>query len=319
MSRQLTQQQQRRIQERQQSLVNGENFATVIANYGQTVLLRQQSGETVEAIPRQNLGSLVAGDIVHWQLDQGEAIVCYRQPRCSLLSRPDVYKKTKDIAANIDQMVIVAAVTPELIPYYLDKYMIAAELQGFDALLVVNKTDLADQQQQQVLERQIAVYQSLAYTVVFSSVHEAASLDNLKQHLRHKTSIFVGQSGVGKSALLNVLNGSKLAVEGAISHINRKGKHTTTTAMLYDLPGDIRIIDSPGIREFGLWDLSQQQILQGFRELQSILGHCQFRNCQHQNEPGCAVVKAHQTGIMSASRWQSYQRLLHHITDFSTR
>ncbi|MBA6411630.1 small ribosomal subunit biogenesis GTPase RsgA [Parahaliea sp. F7430] len=288
-----------------------EREGLVIAHYGTQVDIESEPGHSMRCHLRANLEPLVTGDQVIWCEGQPTGVVVAQLPRHSELCRPDPYGKLKPVAANIDRIFVVIAALPEPHANLIDRYLIAAEAVSIQAVLVLNKTDLlADNPQlKQKLDQLLAIYPALGYPLLeVSSL--SGGLEDLHAALRDRTSVFVGQSGVGKSSLVNkLLPGIDLRV-GGLSESSHKGTHTTTTAQLFHLPSGGSLIDSPGIREFGLWHMNRDQVTQGFREFRPHLGHCRFRDCQHQQEPGCAILAAAEEGIISAERLDSYRRII---------
>lgn len=342
-NRHLTQQQRRRIATMQQSKLASRRLAhangngnhsdaeeaveqeaeqetgLVIANLGEQLEIETDTGSIsrcfVRENVRQNLGHIVAGDNVAWVRQAGEAdcgVIIAVQERKNVLIRPDKHKQRKTVAANVDQMLIVLSVMPEPIDYYIDQYLVAAEITGLHPLLVLNKIDLTVPE---VIEHLLERYQKIGYQVVRTSVTQENGLDVLHAAMMDKSNIMVGQSGVGKSSLINGLFGEEVAKTGDVSTATQRGKHTTTTARLYHLPGGGDLIDCPGVREFGLWHLDgAAQVLQGFKEFQPYVGRCQFRNCSHRDEPGCAILQGKEAGVIDAERLRSYYRIVDDLT-----
>ncbi|MDR5873866.1 small ribosomal subunit biogenesis GTPase RsgA [Vreelandella gomseomensis] len=286
----------------------------VMAHFGRTLEVRDTSHQPVRCHLRANLDGLVTGDRVIWRAGQeGSGVVVAREERDSVLKRPDARGQLKPVAANIDQLLIVFAVEPAPHPNLIDRYLVAAEATGITPVLVLNKTDLLPDDGGELgtlLER----YRALGYPVVRTTTANDAGLDALRQQLEGRTSVFVGQSGVGKSSLIDRLLPDETLRIGALSEDSRKGTHTTTTARLYAMRSDEvangELIDSPGIREFGLIHLDEQDVTEGFIELRPFIGHCRFRDCRHRAEPGCALLDAVEAGKIHPERFASYRRIL---------
>lgn len=255
---------------------------------------------------RANLGSLVTGDQVIWRDADPMGVVVAVQERHSALSRPDPHGDMKTVAANIDNILVVIAPFPKPHSYLVDRYLVAAEAIDIKPVIVLNKLDLVDDSNQHIIDELLALYRRLGYEVIEASTTLGNGLDTLTGFLKDKTTVFVGQSGVGKSSLINqLLPGQNLRV-GALSESTLKGTHTTTTAQLFHFPLGGQLIDSPGIREFGLWHMDEATILEGFVELRPFIGHCKFRNCQHRQEPQCAILAAYERGDICERRMSSY-------------
>lgn len=286
----------------------------VIAHFGRTLEVHNTDLIAVRCHLRANLDNLVTGDWVTWRAGQdGSGVVVARSERNSVLKRPDARGQLKPVAANVDQLLIVFAVEPAPHAKLIDRYLVAAESTGIKPVLVLNKKDLLPEDGGD-LGILLARYQALGYQVVSSTTASEAGLTALRQQLAGSTSVFVGQSGVGKSSLIDRLLPDETLRIGALSEDSRKGTHTTTTARLYRMqaPGTSQgeLIDSPGIREFGLTHLDEQAVTHGFIEFRDFLGHCRFRDCRHINEPGCALLEAVEAGKIHPQRFTSYRRIL---------
>ncbi len=294
----------------------------VISHFGATLDIEDQdSQQIIRCALRQNIEPIVCGDQVVWQRikdlpdsEQIQGVVTALQARKNVLARPDFSGQMKPVAANIDQILIVTSVVPELNEGLVDRYLVAAELSGINAVLVLNKIDILTEEQKKLLTQRISVYQEIGYSVIYTSAKTQHGLDSLYQQLSNQSSVFVGQSGVGKSSLINALLPEAQIKEGEVSESTRKGIHTTSVSRLYHLNNKqvnhAIVIDSPGVREFGLWDINKNQVIHGFRELEEHAQYCRFRDCKHLNEPGCGVLDAVKEGKISPPRFESYHRIM---------
>ncbi|MDO8695700.1 MAG: small ribosomal subunit biogenesis GTPase RsgA [Pseudomonas sp.] len=296
-----------------------EQLGLVIAHFGVQVEVEALDGELAGQVSRchlrANLPALVTGDQVVWRAgNQGIGVIVAQLPRSTELCRPDSRGQLKPVAANVDLIVIVFAPLPEPHPNLIDRYLVAAEHAGITPLLLLNKADLIDAQNGPALEALLAVYRQLGYPLLEVSAHEGGGMQALQERLNGHVSVFVGQSGVGKSSLVNsLLPGVDLRV-GPLSEVSGQGTHTTTTARLFHFPGGGKLIDSPGIREFGLGHVSRDDVEAGFIEFHELLGHCRFRDCKHDREPGCALLKALEEGRIQQQRMNSYRHILSSLT-----
>lgn len=291
-----------------------EQHGLIISHFGRTVDVEASDGDIQGEIfrchMRTNLGQLVTGDRVIWRMGKESGVVVAKQERTTELLRPNPYGEMKPVAANIDFIVITIAVEPTPFANLIDRYLVASELSGIEPVILLNKTDLLTEKNRKAVDEILQRYRDLDYQVLEASSSSEQGLSLLKEKLKNRISVFVGQSGVGKSSLINMLlPGVDLKV-GELSAQTKKGKHTTTTARLFHFPDGGDLIDSPGIREFGLWHIEPDQVIEGFKELRSVSGMCQFRDCKHEKEPGCALKNAVEDGTISTQRWNSYKHIV---------
>ncbi|RAU17085.1 ribosome biogenesis GTPase RsgA [Nitrincola tibetensis] len=296
-----------------------EQNGLVISHFGKQLdveaLDGDEAGRIIRCHMRTHLGQLVTGDRVIWRASPDGGVVVAVRPRHSQLQRPNNHGELKPVAANIDQIIITLAPEPRAHANLIDRYLIAAEISGIEPILLLNKTDLLNDLNRAWLEPLLALYQDIGYKILHASTTERQGLVELKATLDERISVFVGQSGVGKSSLVNtLLPGVDLRI-GALSEQSGKGKHTTTTARLFHLPDGGDLIDSPGIREFALWHMSPDEVLEGFREFAPYVGHCRFRDCQHEREPGCALKQAIEEGNITEQRFLSYKMILNSVDE----
>ncbi len=230
-------------------------------------------------------------------------------PRRTFLSRPDPGnpRLEKVVAANMDVVVIVvAAADPPLHPGLIDRYLIAIERGGADAAICVNKSELGDRE---AIEHVLHPYRSLPAPIVVCSAHTGAGIDDLRAIVAGKLCVFVGHSGVGKSSLLNALLPTAGAATGGVSDGTGKGRHTTTRSQIYDLKDGARVIDTPGVREFGLWKLHPAEVRLYFHDFDEAAASCRFSDCTHLHEPDCMVRAQVEAGLIAPARYQRYKSI----------
>lgn len=296
--------QQRAASESPEMLTEG----LVIKRYSRLALIEDPSGNRLRCAIRPDIESLVAGDRVIWQPEgQESGVVLSVSPRQSVLNRADFRGILKPVAANITQVMIVIAPVPDISWALLDSYLVMTESLQMHACIVLNKTDLACDTAKERLQ---TLYKPLGYSILHVSRDNNAQQAELLATLNGQTSVFVGQSGVGKSSIISrILPQQNDIITGDVSEHSNLGRHTTSNSCLYHLAGGGHLIDSPGVREFSLSDMPIRNIAEGFREFRTYITECQFRNCNHQNAPGCAVMKALHQGDISQERYDSYVKL----------
>jgi len=302
---------QRQQEKAQLALEGGELGAEqrgrVMAHLGAALEVEATDGQLYRCHLRANLPPLVTGDRVIWRAGAEGGVVVACEERQSELCRPDSQGRLRPLAANIDQLVIVFAPRPTPYANLIDRYLVAAEQAQIAPLLLFNKADLPEAA---ALAPMLELYRSLGYPLLEVSARVGAGLDALHSALAGKASAFVGQSGVGKSSLVNRLLPAAARAIGELSGAAGKGTHCTSSAKLFHLPMGSDLIDSPGIREFGLAHVSRAEVEMGFIEFRPLLGHCRFRDCKHQSEPGCALLEALAAGQIEATRMQSYRQIV---------
>lgn len=290
--------------------------------------MRHDTWGYFHAQPLKKHGLLVCGDLVICDLpetlpDQAASadqphngILRIRtvEARTGVLQRTDRQGKIKAIAANLTQVIAVTAPKPPFDPLLIDRYTIAAQHMGVKLLLVINKTDLLnddDELKQQASSIKL-IYQSIGYTVVQCNSLSGEGLQTLSSELDGEVSILVGQSGVGKSSILNSLLPHRSIKTGALSENSGLGRHTTSVTTWYELAAGGAIIDSAGVRQFALEHLSDVDIEAGFVEIANASTACKFRNCRHTSEPDCAVLKALNNNAIARQRYDNFQNISSH-------
>jgi ribosome biogenesis GTPase len=235
-------------------------------------------------------------------------------PRKNFFVRADERQRQHIIAANLDQVLIVVAARPLPSRDLMERYLLAVHSLGIEPVIVMNKTDLTIPADETAAGAEVLAhmpdYEALGYRVIYTSCKTSPGITDLLPVLKNQTSILVGQSGVGKSSLINQLLPDLDIQTGALSTATGKGTHTTTSTKLYQFTGDGYLIDSPGVWEYGIWKLSNDELATGFIEFKPWLGQCRFNNCVHASEPDCAIKQAVADGHIRDWRYQSYLRLL---------
>lgn len=290
-------------------------FGTVIVRHGANLLVEDAWGRQHQCVPRQHIGEPVCGDQVVWQsCGPSAGVITAIQPRQTVLSRPTAMGQEKALAANISLLIIVIAPHPPPTGFLIDQYLVAAERIGADALILCNKMDLLDAEARADFLEGLQHYAAIGYPLLALSLKQTPHLEPLRAHLSGRSAILVGQSGVGKSSLINALLPTHRAQTGALSDATGLGRHTTSAATSYPLETGGRLIDSPGVRSFRLGAIDRTELEQGFPEFRPFLGQCRFSNCQHQQEPDCAIQAASAAGSIAPARLRAFQQLAESVS-----
>lgn len=281
------------------------NDGLIIAAFGRQYLVEFPDGTTRLCFPRGKKSELACGDrVAIMSTGEGQGVVEKTIERSSLLYRSNEFRQ-KLIAANVTQIAIVVATEPSFSDILVTRCLVAADSQEIKPLIVLNKCDLTEALP--AARKALDAYRALGYAVVELSAKECGKA--LLPYLLGETSVLVGQSGMGKSTLINALIPGADAATREISEALDSGKHTTTHARLYHLDERSNLIDSPGLQEFGLRHLALSTLEAGFPEFQPLLGHCRFRDCHHDREPDCALRAAVDRGDITARRFTCYHEL----------
>ena len=287
-----------------------DDIARVLANHGTELTIAVAQNQRLTASPLKKLGLLVAGDLVRWRAEpHGNARVIEVLERRGTLERTDRNGVAKPIAAHVSQLLALTAPKPPFDRLLIDRYCIAAQNIGANLVVIINKQDLLTGAAAIAADDIEALYDGIGYPVTRCSVTEKKGLSAIHTLLEGHVSIMVGQSGVGKSSLLNALLPDQETKTGALSDNSGLGRHTTTVTNWYNLPNNGAIIDSPGVRQFSLEHLAEVDIQAGFREISLLAANCKFNDCSHVHEPHCAVLKALEQKQINTQRYTHFVQL----------
>jgi len=312
--RKLSHQQKRRIENAQKSInLDDENThqGLIISHHGGEVEVQpdEQGIENLHCKLRTNLGVIVCGDQVYYRQENTDLSIIAIKPRQNLLQRLDGFGQLKAVAANVTQLLICLSIEPEPNLFLLDQYLLAAEQQQMDVLIVLNKIDLVNDQNSDPYDLK-KTYQPMGYEVIHTSIMNNVNIDKLQQHCVDHINVISGVSGVGKSSITKAILPQTEIPIGPISEVNKEGKHTTRTSRLYHLPLGGLLIDTPGVRGFNPVFDASLPIASGFREINELAQSCQFSNCKHTHEPKCAVTNSLKLGEIAQYRYDNYLKLL---------
>jgi len=285
----------------------------VLTDEGKMISCRLKGNFKIKGLRTTN--PLAVGDLVDLKIlpEEERGLIVKIHPRKNYIIRKatKLSKASHIIAANVDQAVLIASLEkPRTSTGFIDRFLVTAEAYHIPSIIVFNKYDLYNDPVKQTLATYIEVYQAAGYQCLVTSAKEGMHLDQLKQVLKDKKSLLSGHSGVGKSALINGIDQTLNLKEGEISKVHLKGKHTTTFAEMFKISFGGLIIDTPGIKEFGLVEFDKTELGHRFPEIRGLMNKCRFNNCLHINEPGCAVRTAVDEGHMASFRYKNYLNML---------
>ena len=284
--------------------------ATVIATYSRRMGLRLSNGEVVDARIKGKRIKAVCGDSVVAEKIENESdwLITKINDRRNELTRPNMRGQVEVLAANIDTLVVVASVSPLPDWYIVDRYICAAELMGVNVLVVFNKTDLLEGHDIEIPE--LGEYRDIGLPVLECSAETGKGTDEIRNALSGQCAIVVGQSGVGKSSLINQMISDSQQRTADISSKTGEGRHTTVNSVMIPLQGGGSVIDSPGVRDYAPALATSTDAALGFREIAAAAQSCRFANCRHLREPGCAVKNAVDEDTISYRRYESFKRVV---------
>ena len=298
--------------------------AIVYRSTGSWYIVKNESGNQFNARLKgvfkiedsRNTNPLAVGDIVEIEMEnesEGSVVINTIYDRKNYINRQSPRGRFQHhvIAANIDQSLMIATLKePRTSAGFIDRFLVACEMYHVPATIILNKADIYKKKEHEKYNEWKQIYEKIGYPIILTSVKENTGIGEVEGLLTNKITLISGHSGVGKSSLLNILIPALNIKTQDVSGWSGKGLHTTTFAEMFDLPGGGKIIDTPGMREFGLWDIAGEELADLFPEMAEFVGQCKFGlSCQHDREPGCAVRKAVMDSVVSPYRYQSYMRL----------
>ncbi len=293
--------------------------AQVVATFSRRMRVRMPDGSEQEARIKGKRLRPVCGDMVDIEpiANEDEWLITGIHDRRNALTRPNMRGQTEVLAANVELLLAVSAPSPKPDWFIVDRYLAAAEIMGVPVAVVYNKTDMAEKRPE--ADQYLDEYVAAGYPVLRCSAETGAGIAAVGDEIGDRIAIVVGQSGVGKSSIINELMGGEEQKTADISTKSGEGRHTTVNSVMLDLPDGGHVIDSPGVRDYAPALDSTADVVRGFREIENAGHDCRFANCRHLQEPGCAVKDAVETGSISARRYESYRRLLRLTEDLESR
>lgn len=303
--------------------------ATIYKSTGSWYSITDEQGKTWRARIKgifktddiSSTNPIAVGDKVDFEIEnelENTATITFIHDRQNYVARQSPHTRHRHhiVASNLDQSMLIATLKdPRTSLGFIDRFLIACESYHVPAIILFNKKDTWRKKEEAQYAEWCEMYESVGYRVAATSIHQKDGLDTIKALLADKTTLLSGHSGVGKSSLLNILFPEMNLRTGEVSEWSGKGLHTTTFAEMHNLPFGGRVIDTPGVREFGLVDITREELAQYFPEMRNLMNDCQFNNCQHMNEPGCAIKAAVQSGHISSDRFYSYMNIRESIRE----
>lgn len=280
---------------------------------GEVMLCRLRGKIRLDGIRATN--PVAVGDKVIFEKENNKdtGVINKILPRYNVIVRKSVNlsKASHIIASNIDQAILVATIAqPRTSTGFIDRFLVTAEAYHIPSIIVFNKCDLYDEEQKHIAEELISAFENIGYRSFMISAMTGFQCDELKEIMKNKVSLFSGHSGVGKSALVNRLDSNLNVKVGDISEVHEKGKHTTTFSQMFPLSFGGYIIDTPGIKEFGLYDMEKETLAQRFPEMRNLMHECKFSNCTHLHEPHCAIKNAVEQHLIADWRYNDYCNMM---------
>lgn len=293
----------------------------VIKSTGSWLTVRKEDGSVISCKIKgsfrirgiRNTNPVAVGDYVHLLIDGDHGIIREIDPRKNYIIRKSskLSKDTQIIAANIDQaFLVVTLIFPKISTEFIDRFLVTAEAYRIPSIIIFNKTDLYDEEKTKELQKVKSVYEGAGYKSINISAVDGTNLEKIKDLMKNKISLIAGQSGVGKSTILNAIDSNLNLRTEIISKSHKTGKHTTSYAEMHFLNFGGSVIDTPGIKGFGLVDFEQEEIYHYFPEIFKASKNCEYNNCNHTHEMNCAVKKSLEKGLISETRYRNYIKIL---------